>query len=197
MLQRINRRRGMTLVEVMISLVLMLLLSIITIGGMMMHARMARANLTREQIAESSRRLVSAAQVLALDATVLRVDAGPSGANTVLTIETPDPADSSVTIIKQFAYIDRDMNPNTIGDNVVVERDTNSPGATTGKVIMELCSVVGTKKVFEQPTGTARPLININLRLGDRTSPAGNADNAFTGPGYQSFLISASVSQLL
>ena len=189
------REHGLTLIEVLISLALMLLLSIITVQGMIVHGRMAHSNMMRERIADGSRRFVEGVQVFALDATVIRVDTGPAGPQTVLTLGKTDPSAGNI-VYKEYAYLDEDNNPATIKDNSIVERSTFEPLSTSGKVILQYCSPVAGTPVFERESGTARPLYTINLRVGDRTYPANDADNAITGQGYQSFLINANFSQI-
>jgi type II secretory pathway pseudopilin PulG len=116
------------MVEVLIALALLSLLSLITVTGMMVHARTAQSNLSQYKIAENARRFVDVVQDMALDATILRTNTGPAGADTVLTIGKPDPPSPGSTIYKQYAYIDDDNNPATIRDNRIVERDVNTPG---------------------------------------------------------------------
>ncbi len=189
-------RRGFSLVEVIISLALLILLSLITIQGMMMHARMVKANITQQQVAEGSRRFVDAIQVSALDATIMRIETGPAGPATVLTLGRPDPGNAGGILYEQYAYLDPDGNPDTIGDNILVVRNSNQPMATSGKPLIQLCSPVQGKAIFSKVDNAARPLINIDLQVGDRTSPPSASDNAETGNGYQGFRIAASISQL-
>ena len=189
-------RRGFTLIEAIVSVALLVVLSGITVYGMIFHARTAKSNLVRERIAEQSRKFIDFAQIAALDATIIRIDSGPAGAGTVLTIGKPDPDNVGSVIYKQYAYLDTDGNPATINDNRIVERDTNTPNATTGKLLVEYCYPVTGTRIFTQDAKSLRPLFNINLRVGDRTFPANNADNAFTGPGYQAFQIQTSIAQL-
>lgn len=194
--QTSNSRRGISLVEVLISLTMMLLLSIITVQGMILHGRMAQSNLTRERLAENSRRMMDSISVFALDATIIRVGSGPAGANTVLTLGKPNPDDLTTILYKQFAYLDPDDNPATINDNVIVERSQNSPMSTEGSTLVQYCSPVTGTSIFAKVVGSARPLYAVNLRVGDRSYPSSNADDAITGHGYQSFLINANFSQL-
>jgi prepilin-type N-terminal cleavage/methylation domain-containing protein len=190
-----RRSRGFSLVEVMISVALLALLSLITVTGMMFHARMAQSNLAKQKMAEGARRFVEMAQIAVMDATIVKIETGPSGANTVLTIGRPDPANVGSVIYKQYAYIDADGNPATIGDNRIIERDANEPMSTSGKMLLEYCSLNGSSAVFSQVAAAALPLYQINLRVGDRTYPGNVADNAFTGRGYQSYLINAQLAK--
>lgn len=183
-------KRGMSLVELMISLALLTLLSLVTVSGMIYHSRVAKSNLSRQRMAEGARRFIQGAQVTMIDSTIARVETGPSGPNTVLTIGRPDPNNVGAVVYTQYAYIDRDGNPNTLNDNVVVVRSQNTPLATTGDVLIELASPVTGQNVFTQMPASY-PLFEINLHVGDRTFPASNADNAFTGPGYQGYRIQA------
>ncbi len=185
-----HSKRGMSMVELMISLALLTLLSLVTVSGMIYHSRVAKSNLSRQRIAEGARRFVQGAQIAMIDSTIARVDTGPSGPNTVLTIGRPDPNNPGSVVFTQYAYIDRDSNPNTLNDNVIVVRNQDSPLATTGDVIIELASRVTGQNVFTQMPA-AYPLFEINLHVGDRTFPASNADNAFTGPGFQGYRIKA------
>lgn len=194
LLTRGNRRRGMSMVELMISLALLTLLSLVTVSGMIYHSRVAKSNLVRQRMAEGARRFIQGAQIAMIDSTVARIDTGPSGPNTVLTIGRPDPNNAGGVVYTQYAYIDRDGNPNTLNDNVVVVRNENSPLATTGNVLMEYASRVTGKNVFTQMS-SAYPLYEVNLHVGDRTFPASNADNAYTGPGYQGYRIQALVGR--
>ena len=191
-----NRSRAFSLTEVIVSLALLLMLSMITVGGMIMHARLAQSNIEMQRMAEGSRRFVDAVQTAALDATLIQVNNGPSGLNTVLTIGKPDVNSTTATLFKQFAYLDGDGNPATIRDNRIVQRDVNTPAASTGNQVVEFCSPLpdGTP-VFSAITA-GKPVYEINLRVGDRTNPGNNEDNAVTGRGTQTFLIKANVSQL-
>lgn len=191
-----NRRRGLTLVEVVIAVALLVLLSLITVTGMVFHARTAASNLHRQRIAENARNFQDAVQIAALDATIIRIDTGPAGDGTVLTIGKPDPNTPGATIFRQFAYLDDDGNPNTIEDNRIVMRDTNTPNATTGKMLVQYVSPVAGTNVFTQATNTLRPLYRINLHVGDRSRALMSEDNRLTGPGYQGFRIALNVSQL-
>ena len=185
----------MSLVEVMIALALMSLLSIITVTGMIMHGRLAKSNHERQRIAEASRRFVDDIQVRALDATILRVDPGPTGAGTVLTIGAPNPSTPGVIDYRQYAYIDADGTSSTTEDNRIVLRSENKPTSTEGELVLDNCSpAAGAGPVFTMVAGTARPLVNVKLRVGDRTFPASANDDRLTGRGYQSFLIYAFLS---
>lgn len=194
---RLAGTRGFSLVEVIIAVFILVLLSLITVTGMMFHARMAQSNLAKMRMAEGARRFIEGAQIAILDSTNVRVDTGPAGANTVLTLESPDPANASNVVVKQYAYLDGDGNPATIGDNRIVERNVDTPMATAGKVLVEYCSPVNaTTSIFSKNPDSPRPLYEVKLRVGDRTNPANNADNAFTGKGYQSFLIDAGLAKI-
>jgi len=190
-----SRQRGMTLVEVVVSLALLVLLSLITIVGMVLHARMAQSNMTREQIADGARRLMEIANVGALDATVIRVDTGPAGPNTVLTLGHPDPTDSSKVIWTQLAFLDDDNTTSTIRDNRIVVRNTDTPMASTGDTLIRYCAPAGAG-LFTLNSKSATPLVDISLRIGDQTYPPSAKDNAVTGKGYQSLLVTTSISQL-
>lgn len=191
-----HRRRGFSLLEVLMAVFLLSLLSIITVMGMIMHARVAKSNLMQQRMAENSRRFLDAVQVAALDSTVIRVDDGPAGADTVLTLEKPNPDNPTATIITQYAYLDPDNNPATIGDNVLVMRNTDTPSATTGEAVISYCSPVSGKAVFSRNEKAAKPLFDINLRVGDRTFPGNAEDNRFTGNGTQMYRLVASISTL-
>lgn len=200
LLKTSNRRRGFSLVEVTVSSVLLIILSIITVGGMIVHARMAQANITRHEMSEGSRRFMELANVEALDATIVRVDDGPAGEDTVLTLGRPDPANIGGSIFRQLVYLDTDGNPATLRDNRIVERTvtdlSNTGTATDGTVLVKYCRRVGNTPIFSLDPNAVKPLVNILFRVGDQTYPQSNADDAVTGKGYQSFLVSTSVSQL-
>jgi len=191
-----NRRYAFSLIEVIVSLALLLLLSIITVGGMIMHARLAQSNLEMQRMAEGSRRFVDAVQTAALDATLIQVNNGPAGVNTVITLGKPDVNSTTATIFKQFAYLDDDGNPATIRDNRIVQRDAHTPSATGGNVVLSYCSPLPDGTPIFSSIIAGKPVYEINLRVGDRTNPGNNEDNAVTGRGTQTFLIKANVSSL-
>lgn len=191
---RARRRGGFTLIEVIISVALLIMLSVLVVGAMIMHMRLAKANMAQQRMTETSRRLLDEIQTFALDANQISVDAGPAGAGTVLTLRKVTPAGG--TEIRQYAFINPDANSATIGDNIIVSRRVDTPNATTGDTKIQYVSPVSGTPVFQLSTQSARTLVNINFRIGDRTNPSNNDDNRFTGPGYQSFLVSSNVSQL-
>lgn len=190
-----SRRRGFSLVEVVVSMALLVVLSGITVTGMIYHSRTAQANLSRQKMADSARRFVNSAQIGAMDATVMEVTSGPSGPGTVLTLGHPNPANPTQVIYKQYAYLDGDGSAATIRDNRIVERNVNTPNATTGNTIAEYCAPVPGKSVFTYLTTATLPVVHIQLRLGDQTNPPSAADNAVTGRGYQSYLINALITK--
>jgi len=192
----LNRRRAFSLTEVLVSLALLLMLSIITVGGMVMHARLAQSNLEMQRMAEGSRRFVDAVQTAALDATLILVNNGPAGLNTVLTIGKPDVNSTTATIFRQFAYLDDDGNPETIRDNRIVQRDVNAPMATSGNKVLDYCSPLPDGTPIFSTITAGKAVYEINLRVGDRTNPGNIQDNAVTGRGTQTFLIKANVSSL-
>lgn len=191
----LNRRRGVTMVEVFMASSVLVLLSLVTVTGMIAHARMAQSNMSMQRMAEDGRRMLDDMNIAAIDATVIRLDKGPAGNNTVLTFGRPDPAVPGATLFTQYAYLDTDKKPATIRDNRIVRRTVDNPNATDGDQVLEYVSPVN-GVVFAQDTTSGKPLFHITARVGDRTYPANNADNALTGPGTQSFVINSSVSQL-
>lgn len=189
--------RAFSLVEVIIAIFILVLLSLITVSGMIFHARTAQSNLTKQRMAEGARRFVEGAQIAILDSTNVRIGTGPAGANTVLTIEAPDPTNASNVIFKQYAYLDGDGKPETIRDNRIVERSVDTPMATDGKVLVEYCSPVdASTNIFSLNPDSPKALYEVRLRVGDRTDPPSAEDNGITGKGYQSFLITASLSKI-
>lgn len=190
-----QNRRGFSLVEVVVSMALLVVLSGITVTGMIYHSRIAQSNLSKQKTAESARRFVGAAHIEAMDATIMEVSDGPAGPGTVLTLGHPDPADPTRVVFKQYAYLDGDNNRATIRDNRIVERTVNTPDATTGKTIVEYCAPPPGKPVFTYLNTATLPMVQIQLRIGDQSNPPSAADNAVTGRGYQSFLINAFITK--
>jgi len=197
-----GRQAGFTILEALIAAVLLVILSVITVQGMILHARSSKANITQSQFAEQARRLVDLISINALDATSLEVENGGAGNGSVLTIQKPSSANPAVLITNQFEYVDTDNNANTIANNMILHRTADAPGQT-GKVIARLVSrLPGNTPVFQVVPGTDRPLVHTRLRIGDRFATAAspntanyNADNAQTGRGYQSFVVDAHISQ--
>ena len=187
--------RAFSLVEVMFSVVLLSLLSLIAVMGMILHSRMAKSNIEQQRMAENSRRFIDEVQVEALDATIIRLDDGPSGPDTVLTLAKPDPANPANTKFYQFAYIDADGTTDTIEDNRIIKRYLDTPMATTGDEVVRYVTPMA-PGIFSQDLRAGRDLFNINARVGDRTYPANNTDNRLTGIGTQMYRIAASVSTL-
>lgn len=198
-LPRKNSRAGYTLLEVLISTALLIMLAVVTTSGMIAHARASKSNYTMQKLGDQATRFINAVQAASVDA-----DGGgfslQTGVNNrtgaVLTI-TKTNESGAIVNLKEYAYIDRDNNPNTIGDNVIVERDENDPSATTGKVVLQYCSPIDNNTpIFSLVQGTRIPTIRVAVRTGDRTNPPSAADNTETGRGFQSFVVDTFIASL-
>lgn len=194
-----HKKNAFTLLEMLISSVLLIMLGVMMTYGMIAHARTSQSNYSLKKITDEAMRLTDAIQGAAIDCdtTGMSIAANAAGvAGTVLTISKTDESGASVNL-KQYAYIDRDGNPDTILDNVIVERNVNQPTATTGKVIAQNCSPINsTTPIFTMTAGAKIQCVRIALRVGDRTNPPSEIDNGNTGRGYQSFVINTYVSSL-
>lgn len=103
--------------------------------------------------------------------------------------------------VSELRYEDEDDDPNTIGDNrIVFEPDVS--GGQAGRVIVNHVSpLLDTNGVaipiFRRIVGNTSPQpLEVSFRIGDRTQPDDRAsdddavaDDAFTGPGFQSLVI--------
>ena len=183
--------RGLTTVEMVVALSVFSLAGLAMAGTMIYYGRAAKGLTNRTRMEEKARRLVQVLEFEAAEAQSLAV----LETGTVLQFVRPDNS------LRQFAFIDADSNPDTIGDNQIVERVTvdSNTGATPR---LSLCSRVtsggATLPVFQRDTGADRMLVNMMLRVGDRSPDRASAqrreDDRETGPGFQSFVVNTSLT---
>lgn len=187
-----SRRTGFTLIEVMMSLFITALITGIVVGSMIVHARSSRSIIAQQRLSENGRTLLQRIATDMADSEAITSGVAViarSGRVFNITNETAPQ-------IIQYAYMDLDDNPDTIEDNVVIRREEDDPDSTTGTVILNMCSEDGVEPVFSIETRTKNnSLINVRLRVGDRTNPSTPEDDRFTGTGFQSILINTSISR--
>ncbi|MBX7245391.1 MAG: hypothetical protein K1X53_07820 [Candidatus Sumerlaeaceae bacterium] len=177
---------GFTFIEMTISIVMFALVSAITIGGMLAYAKVAKSFRAQQRVEETARSFEERLFYGMTDCVNLTV----SGGGTVLQLVSPS------NVITQYIYVDSDSNNDTIGNNTLFRRVTaNSDVGRVPEVTWcsRVTSGTTTLPVFTSITGSARPLVQMVLRSGDRSpNKAANAarvDDLLTGPGYQSFTI--------
>ena len=108
LLKPFSRKRAFTMIEVVMTSAMLILLSLVTIGGMIAHARMAKSNMAFQRMAEQARVLTDGIQINSMDATLIRLDNGPGGTNSVVTFGRPDPTNPSNTLFVQYAFLNGD-----------------------------------------------------------------------------------------
>lgn len=178
-----SRRRAFTIVELVISLTLLSFISAIVIGGMAQYARQQKVSNSQQRIEESARRI---AQRLYMEA---------SNCDAVEVAESGNVLRLGYAFVPnvEYAFVDTDSNPETIGDNTFIRRTTLGSNAN-GEVLATAVTPVTTgTPVFALAAGANRELAQMNMRIGDRRFPPDPEDDAITGPGFQSFVLRASV----
>lgn len=172
-----------TIVEMVISLTLLTFLSAVVIGGMAQYARQQKISNNQQRIEESARRIAQRLYMEASNSDALEVRENGN----VLRLGyayVPD---------VEYAFVDLDNNPETIADNSFIRRRTLGSNAN-GEVLATAVSPVTTgTPIFRLAAGAARELAQLNMRIGDRRFPPHPEDDAITGPGFQSFVLRASV----
>lgn len=178
-----KRRRAFTVVEVIISLLLLSFISAVVIGGMAQYARQQKISNSQQRIEESARRI---AQRLYMEA---------SNSDALEVRENGDVLRLGYALVPdvEYAYVDLDNNSETIANNTFIRRRTLGSNAN-GIVLARAVSRVTTgTPIFALAAGASRELAQMNMRIGDRQFPPHPADDAITGRGFQSFVLRASV----
>jgi prepilin-type N-terminal cleavage/methylation domain-containing protein len=191
----LSARRGLTLVETLISVTIFALASGIVFSGMVFMARQQAATVSQQRIENNARRLMTALAVETADATGMSVEVATPQNRQRLIINKPG---------RQVAYqyTNGDGNDNTIADNRISRAEAATGVALPAFTpVLDWVSPIGTNRVFALDTQTSatRPLVNVLMRVGDRSTDRAStqrrADDALTGPGYQSFLIDTAYSK--
>jgi len=178
-----TKPRAFTIVEVIISLTLLTFISAVVIGGMAQYARQQKVANSQQRIEESARRIAQRLYLEASNSDAVEVRENGN----VLRLgfaHVPD---------VEYAFVDGDGDPETIADNTFIRRTILGSNAN-GEVLATAVSPVTTgTPIFALATGAGRELAQLNMRIGDRQFPSLPEDDAITGPGFQSFVLRASV----
>lgn len=176
--------RGFTIMEATISFCIFVILSLLAVSGMIIFAKASKSQDIFFKIIENARRFVQTVDTEAGAASNVQV----LNNGTLLRLTNPD----GTTI--EYEYQDDDTKNTTIADNRVIRRQTGQPTRT----MLTWCSKVTDSKMTDNPAFTldaAAPvaLVHVLVRSGDRIFAGDPTDDAITGPGFQSFVIRATV----
>jgi prepilin-type N-terminal cleavage/methylation domain-containing protein len=187
--------KGLTLIETLISVTIFALASGIVFSGIVFMARHQAAVVGQQRVENLARRLMTEMTVDSADATGMSVVFEANQNTQRLIMNKPNGQ-------VQYIYRNGDGNENTINNNRIFRAEA-ATGQPLGPEIpqIDLLSPIGTNRVFSLDTRTSasRPLVNVLVRVGDRSPDQANAnrrnDDLFTGRGYQSFLIDLALSR--
>ncbi|MCC5877057.1 MAG: prepilin-type N-terminal cleavage/methylation domain-containing protein [Candidatus Sumerlaeia bacterium] len=174
-----KNRRGVTLVEIMISVGIFTILTIMVITAMILYARSLQALHAQSKLQNNLTMLLQKLN-FEMDE-VVRISLNQDGDR--LRFVYPQG-----NLRKELVYQDDDNNPATIGDNrlVLVEfLDGNQVRSTT---LISGISPVGEDPVFNQISQPGRDVWELYFRAGDRDNPPSPENERVTGPGYQSHI---------
>ncbi|MDX2177601.1 MAG: type II secretion system protein [Candidatus Sumerlaeia bacterium] len=181
-----RRRRGMTLLEILISSTIMLLVSTIVMTSMVYYLRIMAVLTVRQKMANDARLLESELSFTA--ATAASFALTTSGTSQRLTMLFPNGSVNGVS--RGYEYRDGDNDPDTIGNNSIVELDANGNVART--LATDISPVTNGVAIFAQDP--ARPNVDINVRFGDRAdNPNVAGYQNQTGPGFQTYVLRTSI----
>jgi type II secretory pathway pseudopilin PulG len=191
-------KAGHTILEVLMSSVVLALITAAVITGLILFGRSERAITSQVRVTESARRFMQTLATDLSDSTGVEIDVSDSVDELrIVRVDAPD---------IHYRYIDWDNNPDTIEDNEIVTWvDPNSPSnrANTTEAL-SMCSKIPNQQVFTMLQQVPAELISVRVRVGDRERDFSGgtsrtmtlADNRITGRGYQSFVLEQSVSRV-
>lgn len=169
-------RRGVTLVELMVSVGILGLLGALGMVMMVFYAR-SFAGLHAQSRIQHSVTLAMQRLNLEMDEAV-RVTIGEHGDRLRIVY-------AQGNLRRELVYIDGDDDPETISDNRLVLREFIGGEMTSEQVLLRGVSPVGETPVFNRLSVTGRDVWEVALRVGDRDRPPSPENQSFTGPGFQ------------
>lgn len=210
------RRRGFTTAELMISVSILLLVMLIVIPAMIFYGRTLKGVRMQQRMQKDLNLFVQEmnhAMTQTYELVYSNEEVITFGSRQSSYVEDTDSATgftySVNSVNNELIYRDVDDDPETIHNNQLVWKRTvkNPSGATieqTEEVLLNRLSPLyddegNALPFFDEITEGQRPFVLFQGRMGDRIADRDNltdeelakvrADDAFTGPGYEGFVI--------
>jgi prepilin-type N-terminal cleavage/methylation domain-containing protein len=167
-----DRRRGFTLVEVIIALGISVTAVAAITTSLIYTSRVVQSNLSQLHAGEASRRFYD--HIAEHTRSAVHIAVASNGLSVTIT--------QSNGRVESYSYADADSNPSTVNNNRIVFDPNTSVGGDQETLVGSITP--GSQGWIFQPN-TPRPLLNIAFRIGDPVSDPFGPSNAFTGPGVQ------------
>lgn len=201
-----GRRRGVSIMELMISILIVSITMSIVLPAMVYLARVLKGIRTEhrmlQQVSLFTQRVTTEMTRSTRVTLIGETEANFRGFDSEYVVDAGSPTGQRYdqeTVVTRLVYEDDDNNPATIRDNRIVmfTRRTSLDGtliSETQDVLLEWVSPALDEDgnpipVFVEDTDQGRPYIEMTVRIGDRARPPADEDDALTGPFYQGFYL--------
>lgn len=174
-----SHRRGVTLVETMISVGIFTLITIMVVGSMMLFARSLQSLHAQSRLQNSLTLLLQRLNY-EMDE-VVRISINQDGDRLRLVYPEGNRR-------KELVYQDDDNNPATIGDNRLVLLEFIDGTLVNSTELISGISPVGNDPIFNRISQQGRDVWELYFRAGDRDNPPSAENERVTGPGYQAHI---------
>lgn len=181
-----HRRRGLTLMEVVLASLFLFMISSSMITSMIFAMRMQRSNMQVARMTQISRHFLGR---FSDDVRRARLAVVTNSGNTIQ-VTIPNAAGGGERVA-QFAYLDLDGNPLTIQDNVFrYDADVNDANNSIVDLAKFLSPVSGTP-IFSYTSDERTVFVTIRFGDNNESTQAKDATDVFTGPGLQMIVINS------